>query len=56
MDIVRLTWNWSVMWNEDAICSAAGATIEEETGEMNVNEDTVNAAAHFCFLDQLGMS
>jgi hypothetical protein len=25
----------------------AGATIEEETGEMNVNSDTVITAAHF---------
>jgi len=30
----------------------AGATIEEETGEMNVNNDTVTTIAHFFFMVQ----
>lgn len=31
---------------------SAGATIDEETGEMNVNSDTVMVAAHFFLLLQ----
>jgi hypothetical protein len=35
----------------------AGATIEEETGEMKVNRETVMVAAHFLFVGQfLGLS
>jgi hypothetical protein len=35
----------------------AGATIDEVTGEMNVNEEMVRTAAHFFFVDQfLGFS
>lgn len=35
----------------------AGATIEEETGEMKVKEDTTSVAAHFFFKVQfLGFS
>ncbi len=30
----------------------AGATMEEETGEMNVNNDTVTTIAHFFFMVQ----
>jgi len=41
------------MWNCSAICSAAGATIDDDIGEMKVNADTVTAAAHFFFADQL---
>lgn len=35
----------------------AGATIDDETGEMNVKDDTTTVAAHFRFRDQfLGFS
>jgi len=29
-----------------------GATIEEETGDINVKKDTTNVAAHFFLIDQ----
>lgn len=31
-----------------AICVLAGAIIEEDTGLMKVNAETINVAAHFC--------
>lgn len=31
-----------------AICSKAGATMEEDTGDIKVNEETTRVAAHFC--------
>lgn len=30
-----------------AICSVAGATMEDETGDMNVKDETTRVAAHF---------
>ena len=42
-----------VMCRSRAIWNAAGATIEDETGDINVNEDTASAAAHFCRSGQL---
>lgn len=36
-----------------ANCGVAGAIIEEETGEMNVNAETMAVAAHFFLKDQL---
>ena len=41
------------MWNCFAICAAAGATMEEDIGEMNVKPETTKEAAHFFFLVQL---
>lgn len=35
------------MWNSDAIVERAGATIEDETGEMKVKDETTMVAAHF---------
>ena len=35
------------MWNSDAIVERAGATIEDETGDMKVKDDTTIVAAHF---------
>ena len=35
------------MSNSFDMASRAGATIEEETGEMKVKDDTINVAAHF---------
>jgi hypothetical protein len=35
------------MLNSAAIADRAGATIEDETGEMNVKDDTTIVAAHF---------
>lgn len=31
---------------------SAGATMDDETGEMNVKEETTSVAAHLCFLSQ----
>ena len=42
-----------VMPNSCAICSLAGAIMEDETGLMNVNADTMRVAAHFFLEDQL---
>ena len=36
------------MLNCAATCAEAGATIEEETGEMNVNEETTKVISHLC--------
>ena len=36
-----------VIPNSCAICSAAGATMEDDTGEMKVNNETTMVAAHF---------
>jgi hypothetical protein len=36
-----------VMLNSLAIDCRAGATIDDETGEMKVNEETMKVAAHF---------
>lgn len=36
-----------VIENSSAIASSPGATIVEETGDMNVNEETIRVAAHF---------
>ena len=44
---VLVILNWSAIWKD------AGATIEDETGEMNVNADTIAVAAHFFLNDQL---
>ena len=35
------------MLNSAAIADRAGATIEDDTGEMNVKDDTTIVAAHF---------
>ena len=46
-----------VMLNSLPMVASEGATIDDETGEMNVNIDTTNVAAHFLFLLQfLGFS
>lgn len=46
-----------VMWKSSPILSKAGAIIDEDTGEMKVNADTINVAAHFFRYDQfLGLS
>ena len=46
-----------VMPNSLEIVVRAGAIIEDETGEMNVNEETTKVAAHFRPNDQfLGFS
>lgn len=42
-----------VMLNSSAICAAAGATMEEDTGDMKAKAETVMAAAHFFFDAQL---
>lgn len=39
-----------------AICSVAGATMEDETGDMKVNDETTSVAAHFLRYGQLRAS
>ena len=41
------------MSNRSATCLEAGAIIEEETGLMNVNADTISTALHFLLKLQL---
>ena len=36
-----------VIPNSLAICAVAGATMEDDTGEMKVNDETTSVAAHF---------
>ena len=46
-----------VMLSSVAMDDIAGATIEEETGDMNVKDDTTKVAPHLRFFDQfLGFS
>ncbi|RAQ36291.1 hypothetical protein DPQ28_11830, partial [Pasteurella multocida] len=46
-----------VMLKSREMAPMAGATIEDETGEMKVNEETTRVAAHFLPLPQfLGFS
>lgn len=47
MTVLFVTPNWP------AICSLAGAIMEDETGLMKVNAETIRVAAHFFFFDQL---
>jgi len=45
----------TVLWmsKRSANCLEAGAIIDEETGLMNVNADTMTVAPHFCLKVQL---
>jgi len=45
----------TVLWisKRSASCSEAGAIIDEETGLINVNADTMMVAPHFCLNLQL---
>jgi len=36
-----------VIPNSPAICAMAGTTMEDDTGEMKVNDKMTNVAAHF---------
>lgn len=36
-----------------ATCIAAGAIIDDETGDINVKEEITSVAAHFCRCGQL---
>jgi hypothetical protein len=49
--MARITVLW--MLNRSATCPEAGAIIDEETGLMNVNADTINIALHFLLKLQL---
>jgi hypothetical protein len=42
--------------NSSTICSVAGATIDDDTGEMKVNNDTMTVEAHFLEYVQLKKS
>lgn len=46
-----------VILNSEAIELIAGATIDDDTGEMKVKDETTNVAAHLCpFVQFLGFS
>lgn len=47
IESVRAISTSLVMLNSDAIDWRAGATIDDDTGEMNVKEETMKVAAHF---------
>ena len=47
IDSVKDSSIWFVMWNSRAMAVRAGATIEDETGEMKVNDETTNCQHHF---------
>ena len=53
MDVSSAVTLLLVMPNSSAICSLAGAIMDEDTGLMNVNADTIAVAAHFLCLLQL---
>lgn len=42
-----------VMPNSWETWAAAGAIMDDDTGEMNVNAETMQTAAHFRLIDQL---
>ena len=49
--MARITVLW--MSNRSATCLEAGAIIDEDTGLMNVNADTIRIALHFLLKLQL---
>ncbi len=53
-DIVRAVTTLLVMPKSRDMASAAGAIIDDDTGLMNVNDETTIVAAHFFLYDQLG--
>lgn len=53
MEVVIASITWLVMPNCEAICLVAGATMDDDTGLMNVNADTINVAPHLRLYDQL---
>jgi hypothetical protein len=53
IDVVIATSTLLVIPNCSATCAAAGAIIDEETGLINVKDDTTMVAAHFWLYGQL---
>jgi len=53
MDVVIATIAWLVIWNCSAIVSEAGSTIDDDTGLMNVNSETMIVEIHFFLYVQL---
>lgn len=53
MDVVRAIVTVLVIPNSVAMISLAGAIMEDETGLLNVNEDTMTVATHFRWIVQL---
>lgn len=53
MDVVIAIIASFVIWNCWAIVPAAGATIDDETGLMNVNSETMIVETHFFLYVQL---
>lgn len=51
-----MTMTSLVTWNCAAIASEAGATIDEDTGLINVNRDTTIVDVHFRLYVQLRAS
>jgi len=52
MDSVSTDWTSFVMLNSALIDVRAGDIIDEDTGDSKVNDETMNVAAHFRFIDQ----
>lgn len=53
MDVVIATITSLVILSCTAMTSEAGATIDDDTGEMKVNNDTMMVEIHFFLYDQL---
>jgi hypothetical protein len=53
IDVIMARMTVLSMSNRSATCPEAGAIIDEETGLMNVNADTINTALHFLLKLQL---
>lgn len=53
MDVVIAIIALFVIAKSSAICSLAGAIMEDETGLMNAKADTMTVAPNFCLKDQL---
>ena len=53
IDVIMAMTTLFLMRKSDAAWRVAGATIDEETGEMKVKEETTKVAAHLRRNDQL---
>jgi hypothetical protein len=53
IDVVIAMRALLVIPNSSETCTAAGATIDEEMGLINVKDNTTIVAAHFCRYRQL---
>lgn len=53
MDVVISTITSLVILNCSAMATEAGATIDDDTGDMKVKRDTMMVEIHFFLYDQL---